>query len=271
MLSLGMLTLATIWEEKAIYVDKMELAWKLFDKGSETILFTRPRHFGKSLFLDTLKKMLQHNATLLADTFITHEHKFEKIPNIPILHLDFNIGNKDPIMEFNAVLKRIADQGGFGPKYEELLLSRMTLEPNCKLHLDLLLDAISLTSQVAILVNEYDFPFAKNDRTVDDFFYYFFVQVKKLIQKERIDFTFITGSNEVIMYRTRFGLASTLGFLDISFDPNFLTICGFTLKEIEDNYGHLIKDKEDVFKKSMDEIYEQMKIRYDGCLFSNDG
>ena len=62
-LPLGIQTFRTIREEGCYYVDKTAFAQRLVDDGAQYFL-SRPRRFGKSLFLDTLKELFEASEAL---------------------------------------------------------------------------------------------------------------------------------------------------------------------------------------------------------------
>ncbi|MCA1788233.1 MAG: AAA family ATPase, partial [Desulfobacteraceae bacterium] len=62
-LPIGINTLATIIEKDMVYVDKTRMAWHLINQPGRFFL-SRPRRFGKSLFVDTLKEIFEGNQAL---------------------------------------------------------------------------------------------------------------------------------------------------------------------------------------------------------------
>ncbi len=62
-LPIGIQTFRKIREENYYYVDKTALIQRLMDEGTHYFL-SRPRRFGKSLFLDTLKELFEGNEPL---------------------------------------------------------------------------------------------------------------------------------------------------------------------------------------------------------------
>ena len=65
-LPISIQTFAKIRDGAHDYVDKTPLALRLIQQGTHFFL-SRPRRFGKSLFLDTLKELFEGNRTLFAD------------------------------------------------------------------------------------------------------------------------------------------------------------------------------------------------------------
>ena len=62
-LPIGVQTLPKMRERNCVYVDKTELVHQLVTRGS-TYFFSRPRRFGKSLLVSTLKELYEGNKTL---------------------------------------------------------------------------------------------------------------------------------------------------------------------------------------------------------------
>ena len=69
LLPVGIQTLAKIRERDAYYVDKTALAWSLVQQAGYYFL-SRPRRFGKSLFVDTLKEMFECNEKLFQGLYV---------------------------------------------------------------------------------------------------------------------------------------------------------------------------------------------------------
>ncbi|MCK9544000.1 MAG: AAA family ATPase, partial [Novosphingobium sp.] len=74
-LPIGISNLKEIIEQKYVYVDKTEIAFNLINSGKYYFL-SRPRRFGKSLFLDTLKEIFQGNKELFKDLYIYDKYDF---------------------------------------------------------------------------------------------------------------------------------------------------------------------------------------------------
>jgi hypothetical protein len=78
-----------------VYVDKTVDVWKLVTKG-KTYFLSRPRRFGKSLLLSTLKAYFQGKKELFDGLAIADMEK-EWRP-YPVLHLDFNPSRYDSVL-----------------------------------------------------------------------------------------------------------------------------------------------------------------------------
>ena len=93
-LPIGMQTFREVREENCYYVDKTAYIRRLLDQGKHYFL-SRPRRFGKSLFLDTCKELLEGNEPLFEGLAIHEEWDWSV--RRPVLRLSFGRGNfKEP-------------------------------------------------------------------------------------------------------------------------------------------------------------------------------
>jgi len=88
-LPIGIQTFKDIIEEDFVYVDKTEFAYKLISRGRYYFL-SRPRRFGKSLFLDTLKDIFQGNKDLFKGLYIYD--KWDWSVRYPVLKISLRSG-----------------------------------------------------------------------------------------------------------------------------------------------------------------------------------
>ena len=89
-LPIGMQTFREVREENCYYVDKTAYIRRLLDQGKHYFL-SRPRRFGKSLFLDTCKELLEGNEPLFEGLAIHEEWDWSV--RRPVLRLSFGRGN----------------------------------------------------------------------------------------------------------------------------------------------------------------------------------
>ena len=120
-LPLGIQTLRKIRESGCYYVDKTAYARRLMDRGTHYFL-SRPRRFGKSLFVDTLKELFEGNEPLFRGLAI-HD-AWDWSVRHPVIRLDFGGGNYRTL---DGVRNRLAVQfdaiesdAGITPRYETL-------------------------------------------------------------------------------------------------------------------------------------------------------
>ena len=74
-LPIGMQTFRTLRERDCYYVDKTAYIERLLDEGTHYFL-SRPRRFGKSLFLDTLKELFEGSQALFAGLHIHERYAY---------------------------------------------------------------------------------------------------------------------------------------------------------------------------------------------------
>lgn len=89
-LPIGIQTLSEIRLGGYYYVDKTALAINLVNNGKHYFL-SRPRRFGKSLFLDTLKELFEGNQSLFQG--LAAQTQWDWSVNYPVLRFSFGSGN----------------------------------------------------------------------------------------------------------------------------------------------------------------------------------
>lgn len=146
---LGMSTFSDIIQNDYLYVDKTEHLYRLITSNKYYFL-SRPRRFGKSLMVSTLKAIFEGNQSLFKSLWIAQsDYQF---PAYPVVNLDFGeIAHGTP-KEFQEGLR--FEISALATKYAVKL-------PRTKLISTLLksfITAISQQNQVVLLIDEYDKP-----------------------------------------------------------------------------------------------------------------
>ena len=104
-LSLGKQTYRKLVEQDLIYVDKTEIIYKMISEGGEYFL-SRPRRFGKSLTLSTLKEIFKGSKELFKNTYIYDADYDWK--EYPIIHFDFSeFGSSKKIEELDIFIEEM--------------------------------------------------------------------------------------------------------------------------------------------------------------------
>ena len=85
-----MQTFRELREQDCYYVDKTPYIQRLLDEGKHYFL-SRPRRFGKSLFLDTLKELFEGSEELFAGLHIHAGHDWSQ--RHPVVRLSFGGGS----------------------------------------------------------------------------------------------------------------------------------------------------------------------------------
>ena len=224
-LPLGIQNFHEIRADDYYYVDKTALAIKLVDEGKGYFL-SRPRRFGKSLFLDTLKELFEGNEPLFQGLAV-HD-QWDWSVKYPVLRFSFgrkNFNNTQSLeYSLHTQLTHLEDQFGITPRFEDAD-GRFS---------DLLVKIQQNTQlPVVILVDEYDKPIldalqdSDTARANRDILRGFYGVIKD--HDAQIKFSFLTGVSKF----SKVSLFSGLNNLkDITLDPRYSTLCGYTDHDI---------------------------------------
>ena len=222
----GVRSFRELREGGCYYVDKTQYMIRLVSEGRHYVL-SRPRHFGKSLFLDTLQELFEGNEPLFEGLDI-HDHWNWSV-RYPVVRLDFGPGefSAPGSLEADLMAQLAAIERRMGLRIE----SRAVPE-----RFAMLLKALhERTGQrVIVLVDEYDKPIldamkepevARANRKALRNLYAVLGS-----SDARIGFTFFTGVGKF----SRSSLFSGHPDVeDITLDPRFSAICGFTDPELD--------------------------------------
>lgn len=242
------------------YVDKSRFVYKLATEG-EYYFLSRPRRFGKSLFLSTLEAYFQGKKELFEGLAIYDlETEWKKYP---IFHIDFNTANFREKDSLYTVLNDYLTtwECKYGTRESEATLAlrfkgviaRAAEKEGCG---------------VVILIDEYDKPILQTLRDPElqaehraqlKAFY----SVLKT-QDRYIKFAFLTGV-------TKFGKVSVFSDLnnltDISMDHRYISICGMTEKELLTNFKEGIGELASANEDNETETIDKLRMRYSGYHF----
>lgn len=242
------------------YVDKSRFVYKLATEG-EYYFLSRPRRFGKSLFLSTLEAYFQGKKELFEGLAIYDlETEWKKYP---IFHIDLNTANFQEKDSLYTVLNDYLTtwESKYGTRESEATLAlrfkgviaRAAEKEGCG---------------VVILIDEYDKPILQTLRAPElqaehraqlKAFY----SVLKT-QDRYIKFAFLTGV-------TKFGKVSVFSDLnnltDISMDHRYISICGMTEKELLTNFKEGIGELASANEDNETETIDKLRMRYSGYHF----
>ena len=248
-------------EGNFIYVDKTRYIEKIIN-GSQYYFLGRPRRFGKSLFLSTMKCFFEGKRELFKGLYIdTIDWDWKPYP---VLHLDLNNqqykeeNNLDILIENFLSIKE--KEYGITPTQQDHSVRFSNLIKG-------MYEATG--KRVVILVDEYDKPLVNNIHNRNRFEMYrdklatIYSNFKS--SAEYIRLVFLTGVS-------RFGKLSVFSGLnnisDISFLPQYSAICGVTEEELLSNFQQGIEDLGEESGNSFDEVVAMLKRWYDGYHFS---
>lgn len=259
----GIQSFKKIREEGYLYVDKTDIVWQLANNGQQYNYLSRPRRFGKSLLVDTLQTYFEGRKELFEGLKIMELEKEWK--QCPVIRLDLSLGGA------NAKTLRSYLDIRFG-EYEK----KYGITPKATAQLADRFNAIITTAyeqtslKVAILIDEYDAPLQHSWNTPEhdgctEVYREVFAILKADDEYERL--VFITGITKF----TQISLFSVLNNLtNISFLPEYATICGITEQEIIDNFKPELERMAIRNNWTVQETHDRLKDYYDGYHFCAD-
>ena len=225
-LPIGLQTFRELREEDCYYVDKTGFIARLLDEGKHYFL-SRPRRFGKSLFLDTLKELFEGNEALFAGLHI--QDCWDWSLRYPVVRLSFGGGHFGKLGYVHtsamAQLAAAAEDAGVVAHHE-------TAPERFR---DLLRALHARTGRrVVVLVDEYDKPILdaleapEIARASRDYLRGLYAVIKD--SDAHVRFTFLTGVSKF----SKVSLFSGLNNLtDITLDPFYSAICGYTETDLD--------------------------------------
>ena len=250
-------------EKNYLYIDKTEIIHDLITEGRFYFL-SRPRRFGKSLFLSTLQEIFEGNKKLFKDLWIGKKNRYDW-SIYPVIYLNFSdldIATSSELKaslswQLDAIAKNygidIKDAPSPGTKMQQL--TRELFKKN----------------SVVILIDEYDYPLIntlKNIKIAEanrEVLKNFFSVIKSLDKYLRA--VYITGV-------TKFSKTSIFSGLnnlnDLTTDPRAATLLGYTQKEINAYFAPYIKKQAAYEDLDENEIKQEIKNWYNGYRFSRE-
>ncbi|GAB2949448.1 ATP-binding protein [Aquaspirillum soli] len=226
-LPIGIQTFSEIRQNHYYYIDKSEMAYRLANEGKHYFL-SRPRRFGKSLFLDTLAELWAGNEALFQGLWI-HD-KWDWSVSYPVIRISFGGG---VMMNVETQLpNKIAEQMRINAERLGLNIELGEAE-TC--FANLIRAAEAKTGQkVVILIDEYDKPILDNltdpelAKAMRNRLRNLYSVIKDL--DASIRFVFLTGVSKF----SKVSLFSGLNNLnDITLDAEYSAICGYTDHDID--------------------------------------
>ncbi len=229
-LPIGIQTLAKIKERDAIYIDKTGYAMQLVNSYN-CVFLSRPRRFGKSLFIDTLKEMFQGNRQLF--TGLAAEKEYDWSKTYPVINLCMADG------EFDSE-EHLRESLAFQLEENERRLGVATEKASVAIRFSKLIKNAreKYKSKVVVLIDEYDKPIINNisnpamAHRAKTILHSFYETLKN--NDANIHFTFITGVSRFAKVSIFSGLNN---LEDISLSPQFGSICGYTHSELETEFS----------------------------------
>ena len=234
-LPIGIQTFSKIREDDYIYIDKTKEALELIESYNYTFL-SRPRRFGKSLFLDTLHNIFEGKKELFEGLYIYDKWDFETTYPVIKISWDGNLQTTDNLervarRSFNKNQKRLGivceDNKNLSICFDELIQKAYE----------------KYNQRVVILIDEYDRPILDTiDNLEQSKLNREFIKGMYSVMKGAdayIKFVFLTGVSKF----SKASIFSGLNMLtDISLDEPYGNICGYTHQNIQNEFKEYIDD-----------------------------
>lgn len=258
-LPIGIQSFAKLIEGNCAYVDKTMYYHRLITKGSHYFL-SRPRRFGKSLLISTLKEIFEGNRALFKGLWI--EDKIDWEPR-PVIHLDFTqISKRAGTLEegIRLALNEVAKANGLA----------LTEPANPGMFKELI-QALGKQQKVAILIDEYDKPLIDCIDDID--------QVHRNRQTLKDLYSVLKGNDASIAFLlltgvTKFSQVSIFSDLnnlnDITLDPNYAQMLGYTQEEILRDFPDYLEELVRVNKDIYPDVWAEMKSWYNGYTWDGE-
>ena len=269
---IGIQSFDRIREDGYVYVDKTALIYNLVKEG--TIYFlSRPRRFGKSLLVSTIKHYFLGHKELFQDLAIEGLEK--EWLEYPVFHIDFNGVNFLQSGKLEEILEGTISQ------WERIYGKSQDFTDVGRRFAYVLHEAHRRTGRrCVVLVDEYDKPMldvldtgVRVEADGQEFlleewnrnFLQGFYSVFKAADAD-LQFVLLTGV-------TKFSQVSVFsGFnqpQDISMDARYDALCGITQEELEHYFAEPIAAMAKKEKKTVELMKEELKSQYDGYHFSD--
>ena len=271
---IGVQDFATIRERGFVYVDKTDLIYKL--TRGHIYFLGRPRRFGKSLLVSTLKYYFEGRRDLFEGLKIM-DQETEWLKHVVLL-FDFNLGNKkvpNGLRDYMLdVISKCEQDNGITPLMKPDGTGPELDAPRRLAHL--LEEVHRKTGQPAVvLVDEYDKPLLDLLETGDPA-----LDARMEANREEMKNFFSTFKAADAHLRfvlltgiTKFSQVSMFSGVnqpdDISIDARFDSICGITELELYTVFADSIAELADSLGITVEQAKEELKQRYDGYHFSD--
>lgn len=261
----GQSDFTAIRENNYVYVDKTALIYRL-THDSQYYSLSRPRRFGKSLMLSTLKAYFEGKKELFDGLAISNLEKDWK--HYPVIH--FSMGSKD-FSSVDNLNEHLSNQVW---EYEKKLGVKEGCESADTRFYNLIRNASEKYGEKAvILIDEYDKPML-DTRHRDDILHN---DIKNLLRgfygvikdsAEYIRFVMITGVTKFSHVNIFSGLNN---LMDISLEPHYNALCGISESEMTEYFSEDMKVFAEKNSMTAEAASQEFRLHYDGYRFASEG
>ena len=272
--AVGVQTFDWMRERKAPYIDKTKYVWQMVSTPATYFFLSRPRRFGKSLLVDTLRCYFEGRKELFEGLYIYDKEKEWR--QHPVIRLDLSSGKyyeKERLHSTINSMLRDYEQLWHAPQESDAFAYDVRLK-------NIIQAAYKETGeQVVILVDEYDAPMLDsiNNRELQD---YIRDRIRNLFsplkaQSQYLRFVFLTGISKF----SQLSVFSELNNLQqMTFDPSYEAVCGISEEELltqwKEDIELLAEKMNETYSRwglhyTYDDVVAKLKEMYDGYHFSD--
>jgi hypothetical protein len=251
-----------------VYVDKTKYIYEMVRIPQAYYFLSRPRRFGKSLTVSTLKFLFEGRKELFKDLWIgKSDWSWQKHPVVVIDFSEISMANPEKFeVSISALLDELANFYGIHlkhsmlkEKFKELIVTLRN----------------KFNQKVVVLVDEYDKPIiehlGKGDAHLEiakanrDILKQFFGVLKGINVSAALRLVFITGISKF----SRVSIFSDLNNLeDLTMQNAFSTILGYTEEELHQYFDDEIKILAEISKTDREDMYQKIQDWYNGYRFA---
>jgi hypothetical protein len=267
-LPVGKSSFESIRENKDLYVDKTRWIHQMVSRGDYYFL-SRPRRFGKSLTVSTLRCLFEGRRELFDGLWIAEHGEWEWREH-PVILLDFNgISHETPEILTASLQEHI----GLQARANEISIQTTMLKGQ---FMELIIALHQKTGEkVVILVDEYDKPLidhlGKGEAELDiakgnrDTLKQFFGVIKENNVADVLRFVFITGVSKF----SRVSIFSELNNLaDLTMNRHYAEMLGYTQEELETCFAEYVALFARETDQTAQEVLDRLRLMYNGYRFS---
>ncbi|CAH0395157.1 unnamed protein product [Bemisia tabaci] len=259
--------LRSLVEESKCYVDKTECLWKMVRRPQPFWFLSRPRRFGKSLLVDTMESFFEGEEKLFVGTKIYSHYLGKDWPKHPVIRIDFSCGISVISLDrfevsLSAYLEDIAARHNINlnTRIVGTAIGRLIEKLNAKYN-----------ETVVILIDEYDTPYTASYARDKELaarilgtLQSFFSSLKGAVEKIR--FCYTTGITRLPLSDFFSGANAAV---DLTMDPEYSDIVGFTEKEVTQYFGGFIEEVAIGRKSSTESVLNEMAKWLYGFRFTS--
>jgi hypothetical protein len=260
-LPIGIQDFETIIKGNFVYVDKTKYYYDTFETG-KFYFFSRPRRFGKSLFLSSLKYLYQGRKDLFKGLWIEDNWNWDLI--YPVIHVDLSkIDTRKSTLQSGLMAQMTAHAKNYG------------IELNGNSAAECFVELIHKLGQgdqkCVVLVDEYDKPIT--DYITDP-------ETSEQHVKELKSFYGILKSSDPYLQKviitgvSKYGKVSIFSDLnnlhDVSMSPVAAKACGYTQEELESYFDLHIEAGLAKYDTTKEDFLARIKNWYNGYIFDDE-